>query len=235
MQRDPFNDWRVPRASRSRSRLLMAVSLGLAMTLAVAGCDRIGNVLNTFAQAASDAVAKPACETDVAEWNEEVKLHDGQMVTVWRKATACKWGFPNAKRGRDIEFEFKYPPMNVQWKGAWNRDPVSFEIFDGVPHLALYIGDRESCRKKLPTDYTVQFLRWVDGRWVEVPQAQFPVDRALMNLSEDYWGHTAKDDFKGLIRWDNKRLYGGYKQQHPDTIKSYFERGQRFCREYLSN
>ena len=124
--------------------------------------------------------------------------------------------------------------MNLHWKGAWDRDPVSFEIFDGVPYLALYITDKQTCKSMSPADYTVQTLRWVGGRWVEISQSEFPLDKALMNLSGDYWGRTATSDYKGLIRWEDKRLPGGYKQQHPDTIKSYFERGQRFCREHLS-
>ena len=211
-------------------------AIALAATFALAACDKQGSAaVDASAQVATGGVAKPTCKTDVAEWTEEVKLRDGQMVTVWRQARACSWGFPNAKRGRDIDFEFKYPPMNLHWKGAWNRDPVSFEIFDGVPHLALYIKDRESCAAKARSDYSAQFLRWVDGQWVDVPQSQFPVDRALMNLSGNYWGHTAKDDYKGLIRWDDKELRGGDLNKNADTVKSYFERGQRFCSEFFVN
>lgn len=182
-----------------------------------------------------DLVEKPKCIYDVVEWTEEVKLHDGKMITVWRRARACSWGFPNAKRGRDIDFQFAYEPMKVQWRGLWNRDPISFEIFDGVPHLALYIGDRPSCEAKARTDYSAQFLRWIDGKWVDVPQAEFPIDRARMNLSGHYWGHTTKDDYKGLIRWDNKELRGREDGVDADTIKAYFERGKRFCSDYFTN
>lgn len=169
---------------------------------------------------------------DVAEWTEEVKLHDGQMIWVWRNARAYSGGFPNSKRGRDIDFELKYPGMNVQWNGPPSRNPVSFEIFDGVPYLVLFIGDRESCRDKLPTDYLAQFLRWTDGKWVEVKQADFPVDKALMNLHTRFWGHSTADDAKGLITWNAKAERDGYYRREPDTIKSYFERGRRFCDFY---
>jgi hypothetical protein len=175
---------------------------------------------------------------DVAEWTEEVKLHDGQMIQVWRKARAYSGGFPNSKRGRDIDFEFKYAPMNVQWKSTLSgisiRHPVSFEILDGVPHLVLYIGDKSSCSDRPKTDYSAQFLRWTNGQWVEVKQADFPVDKTLMNLSLDYWGHSTADDYKGTVRWDDKRLPGGFNQAHPDTVRAYFERGSRFCSRFVN-
>jgi hypothetical protein len=174
--------------------------------------------------------ALPACGDgiDVAEWIEEVKLHDGTVVTVWRRARARSSGFPNAKRGGDIDFELKYEPLGVKWKSDWTRDPVSFELFDGVPHLALAIKDRESCARKAKTDYAVQFLRWNNGQWVDVPQTEFPIDQALVNMHAQYWGHSTKDDAKGLIRWGDKMLRGN----KTDTIKSYYERGQRFCRDF---
>lgn len=169
---------------------------------------------------------------DVAEWTEEVKLHDGRIVVVWRKARARSSGFPNAKRGGDIDFEFKYEPMGVHWKSVnWSRDPFSFEIINGVPYLALYISDRESCQRKPRSDYAAQFLRWSDGQWMDVPQAEFPIDKALMNLSGNYWGHSTADDYRGLIRWEGKRLPG----RPDDTIKSYFERDHYFCSIFHTN
>lgn len=180
----------------------------------------------TFLCGVGVALLSAGCDgIDVAEWTEEVKLHDGSVITVWRRARARSSGFPNAKRGGDIDFELKYEPLGVQWKGTWIRDPVSFELFDGVPHLALVIKDQESCARKAKTDYRVQFLRWNNGQWVDVPQTEFPIDKALVNLHAQYWGHSTKDDAKGLIRWDDKMLYGN----KTDTIKTYFERGQRLC------
>jgi hypothetical protein len=92
---------------------------------------------------------------DTAEWTEEVKLSDGTMVTVWRKARAYSGGFPNAPRGAVIDFEFKYAPLDLHWSAKASqtsaREPVSFDIIDGVPHLALYVDDRDYCRERPPT------------------------------------------------------------------------------------
>jgi len=127
--------------------------------------------------------------------------------------------------------ELKFDPLGIGWKSKANRVPISFELFDGVAHLVNYITDRETCAKMKPTDYTAQFLRWQDGQWVELAQTAFPLDRALLNLSEHFWGHTTKEDYRGTVSWEEKRLMG---QRSPtDTIKSYFERSQRFCSDYL--
>jgi hypothetical protein len=78
---------------------------------------------------------------------------------------------------------------------------MSFDIIDSQAYLVLWIEGADSCRGRNLAGYQAQFLRWQGGRWIEVAQSQFPVERALVNLAYDYWGHTAKDDFKGLVGW----------------------------------
>ena len=163
---------------------------------------------------------------DEAHWTEEVKLHDGKMIVVERVARARHSGFPNASRGRDIDFELKYPPMNVSWHGDALRPPVAFEVFDGVPYLVLYTGDRNFCLNKDPKRYLAQFLRWRSGVWTEIGQHEFPTDIALMNLYGDYWGHNSEGDAKGLIKWRDK--FGEY----PESVKSWFERNSQTCHFY---
>ena len=187
------------------------------------------------ALAVAAAASMPACGDgiDVAEWTEEVLLHDGQKVTVWRRARKGSSGFPVSARGANVDTEFKYEPMGVHWKGSLSRNPISFELFEGVPHLVLYIRDRESCRTKAPTDYTAQFLRWQNRAWIDVPQNDFPTARALLNLSEHYFGRTKEEDYKGLITWEGKQLMG--KRNPLDTIKTFFERGSRYCSGYMKS
>lgn len=172
---------------------------------------------------------------DIAQWKEEVLLFDGRTVIVERKATAYAGGFPNASRGRDISMEFKFEPMGIAWRHEMSRsnlrDPIAFEIINNEAYLVLYVGDRESCQGKPPTQYLAEVIKWVNGRWVDVPLSEFPVDKALLNLSSDYWGHTAKDDAKGLIAWKGKHTGG----DDNDTIKTFMERGHRFCDFYQKN
>lgn len=203
----------------SIKNLLLAM---LLLTIIGCGRDSESSKLNSIAGSSA------SCRTDVAEWQEEVRLHDGQIVVVNRRAVACAGGFPNASRGRDLEFEFRYEPMNIHWKGKPSRAPVSFEIFNGTAYLTLYINDLASCQGQPPERYLAQFLKWDTDKWIEIPQSEFPTDLALLNLHSEYWGHTKAGDAKGLIPEQAKHT-GGKKG---DTIKAYFERGRRFCDFY---
>ncbi|BCO27529.1 hypothetical protein MIZ03_2417 [Rhodoferax lithotrophicus] len=199
--------------------------------LASVGCDRTPQIVNAMQPTLSTQVTHNGKKIDIAEWKEEVRLFDGRTVIVRRKATAYAGGFPNASRGSDISTEFKYEPMGITWKHEMSdvsiRHPIAFEIFNGVAYLVLYVGDRSLlfCADKPPTQYLAQFLKWSGGAWTEVPQVDFPSDKALLNLSSDYWGHTAKDDAKGLIPWEGKRTGGN----DGETVKSFFEGYHRVC------
>jgi hypothetical protein len=213
------------RAAESRRVDLAArlLRLGLLLVGFVAG-----GCYQTDVQSSVTSSEKPACRTDVAQWTEEVKLHDERIVTVWRRATKCSSGFPNARRGRDIEFELKFD--GVHWKGPSSRRAVSFDLFGGIPHLVALVGDRDWCRNKSPDDYEAVFLRWANGRWEELPAGEYPIDNSSVNLSAYYWGHTAEDDFKGLIRWDIKRKTNGDHLGNPSPLKSYLDQSAHRCR-----
>lgn len=184
---------------------------------------------------------QPACEAsiDTAEWTEEVRLHDGQMIQVWREARAEGGGLLQ-KRGSDIDFELRYPPMNVRWKNVVKTDgwvdPVSFEIFDGIPHLVVLLKQRALCAPKSPNDYAAKFFKWQQGNWVEVAQSDFPVDVASVNLYRNYWGFDASGDARGLVTWKQKAISDGYAyttaaglEIRPDSVKRFFESRQYFC------
>ncbi|CAN7482513.1 hypothetical protein [Polaromonas sp. LjRoot131] len=152
-----------------------------------------------------------ACSgTDTIEWKEEVLLHDGRMIVIERKAKAASSGFPNANRGRDLEFELHYKQMDVHWKGI--QPQSTFEIFDGVAYLAVAGPDeREVCKDKPPSYIPRQILKYQGkGQWVEIDQADFPIDQANYTLYQRYWGNKPSEDAKGLITWKYKGDWDGY-------------------------
>jgi len=174
---------------------------------------------------------------DTAEWTEEVRLSDGSIVQVWRKERAYSYGFPNAERGGLVSWAFEYPPKKARWendfKASGRREPISFDLSDGAPYLVVLVSNRAFCLSRPPDEYTVQLLRWQGGRWNEVPQAQAPLDRMLMNLAPNPWGRTTTDDFSGLIRLADKTILGPSKHGMPGTVLAYLQHGPKTCEMYL--
>lgn len=207
------------------------IPLCTAATLASTGCDKASQILNALPTPISTQATHNGKKIDIAEWKEEVRLFDGRTVIVGRRASRFSGGFPDP-RGIEISEELAYEPLGITWKHEMTeisiRGARTFEIINNEVYLVLYIGDRASCKDKPPTQYLAQVIKWVNGQWVEVPLSEFPLDKALLNLYTGYWGHTAKDDAKGLIPWDRKQTGG----DDNDTIKTYMERGHRFCDFY---
>lgn len=211
---------RVLRAARHTLDRLVVT----AAVLCIGGCDA-GSV---SAPGAADGAGQPTCKTDATEWPEGVKLFNGEEVVVWRRAVACKGGFPDSARGRDLEFELKYEPMDVHWKAPSGLKPRSFELIDGVPHLGLYVMTGGQCRDA-PADKPLgRMMKWVNRQWVEVPMAEAPLDRALVNLYTDYWGHTAKGDAKGFVPARGKTT--GWRSTM--TLKEFFAMDAHTCELY---
>jgi hypothetical protein len=176
------------------------------------------------------SVAACGIGVDEARWTEEVRLHDGQTIVVSMRATRYANGFPTQRRGALIDVELRYEPMQVEWKGSAQLQPVSFELFDGVPHLALSLLDKRECGPlKKPEDFAARLLRWEGGQWREVSQDSFPIVEALANLHHGYWGYSAKEDARGVISWEYKSIVNGFYEDKPLTVEQYLKPKQRFC------
>lgn len=173
---------------------------------------------------------------DEAIWTEEVKLHDGQMIQVWRRVTRQPSGFPIAPRGRELEVELKYPALNIYWKGDGTSQPLSFELFDGVPHMVLYARvSREWCKDKPDDEPLAQFLVWKQGQWREVAKDSFPVDAALANLYIRYWGSRPEDDASGQITWKTKAIQDSFYADAPYNVRGWYRQTSNYCRLYKMN
>ncbi|HET9129541.1 MAG TPA: hypothetical protein VFO86_01260, partial [Terriglobia bacterium] len=161
---------------------------------------------------------------------EEVRLHDGQTIVVSMRATRYASGFPTQRRGGPIDIELKYEPMRVEWKGSALFAPISFELFDDVPHMVLAIRDVRNCSAlKEPNDFAARLMRWEDGQWNEVRQDAFPITKALANLHQNHWGYTAREDARGLLTWEYKAINGSFYEDKPLTVEQYLKSAGRYC------
>lgn len=168
-----------------------------------------------------------ACKmTDVASWTEEVRLHDGSTIQVDRVARRNPWGFPNARRGSAIDYDLTDKRLGIRWHGKAPREPVSFEMFGGIPYLVVYDAN---CKNKQPGQFKASFLRWVNGRWEVINQAQYPATEGLMNLYAGYWGHSRKEDASGLVTWEQKARKDGFDPSKPETVDSWYRNFHRLC------
>jgi hypothetical protein len=145
--------------------------------------------------------------------------------------------------GPRVEYEFKYAPMGVEWKGPWGLSPISFEIFDGVPYVVLSIESHEYCANKDDKDYAAKFMRWRNGQWEEMTQADFPADKAMMNLYRHFIVGSRRSEHnptKGRVTWEIKAREDGYyteqrdaKVSDPrDTVKVWIESRSDYCKQF---
>lgn len=188
-----------------------------------------------------------ACGPDVARWKEEVMLHDGRMIVVERMASREHSGFPNANRGRYLEFELKYSPMNVMWHTDKGIQHVSFEVFDGVPYMVLHVGNELAfCKGKADSILPIRIIKLQDGQWVDVPQENFPLDQANINLYFSYWGNNTSEDTRGLVTWKFKEERDGYPIvrltpdhldaiHRPEKIREFFSIHRMTCGNFNSD
>ena len=182
------------------------------------------------------ALLSTSCRrVDEARWSEEVMLHDGRIVQVQRRATRASSDFPNPGRGTLGENELAYEPMGVRWHNA-PRSPdwlLSFDIFDGTPYLAIRGAGWEYCRDHGPESYDLTLLKWVDGKWERIPEAQFPLEKVTQNISMRYWGQTQEKDARGGMTWQMKIDKDYYGRGGPEPLVDWVTRRRQKCGQTL--
>jgi hypothetical protein len=178
-------------------------------------------------------VALGGCKRyDEAVWTEEVKLHDGRMILIERRARRQPSGFPAAPRGRELEVELRYSEMNVVWRGDGTSSPLSFEIFDGTPFLVLVPRDPAFCSGKPDEAPLALYFKWNGSNWTEIGASSLATERALANLFERYWGHGPSDDAKGRVSWLEKATRDGFSASAPNSVRDWYAKFGITCALY---
>ena len=148
-----------------------------------------------------------ACsKADEATWKEEVKLHDGRIIQVERRATRGENDFPNPGRGSLGENELVYEPLNAHWHSRKRAADwvLSFDVFDGTAYLVIDGAGAQYCKAHGPNIYNAQFLKWAGDHWLNVGQNGVPLAQLTQNMSLNYWGSTSAGDASGLMTWHQK-------------------------------
>ncbi|MGH9959245.1 MAG: hypothetical protein ACREBC_19335, partial [Pyrinomonadaceae bacterium] len=118
---------------------------------------------------------------DVAEWTEEVQLHDGKVITLERRSTRGSARVLMDHRPLVANWELCYRPMNVYWKSNDPFQPSHFEISNGEAYVKVPMRGCESCAVMgNPENSTLYFVLRED-QWQHIRADQFP-DRRWQNL-----------------------------------------------------
>jgi hypothetical protein len=153
------------------------------------------------------SVVLPACGDDVARWSEDVKLHDGRVIKLERRAVIGGSGFPTSHRGEVKRWELCYEPLKIYWKSKYFR-PSSFELQGTNAYVKVLLQNCTTCTiAKFPQDSSV-YLAYRNHRWERIESSEFP-GSAWRNLLEDtnkiFDPRDSSKDLKGHYALDRKR------------------------------
>lgn len=160
---------------------------------------------HVLATTATIAMVSGCGGDDAARWTEDVKLHDGTIIQVERRATRVGSGLPVEHRGPLKTDELCYPPAKAYWKLGSEYRPASFELKDGVPYVKVSVLDCGSCKAAgFPQDGMAYFaLR--QGHWVSITSSEFPDSRWRNLMIEGIWdGRDSSKDLRGHVSLQTK-------------------------------
>jgi hypothetical protein len=170
---------------------------------------------------------------DIAQWSEEALQPDGQILQVTRQAKRWGWGVPGMKPGEVIGYQLSVEGTDFQWwseKGNIN-EPVSFEIIDGYPVLVLFDEGGKHCGGKSLDDYAVQILVLTNRGWIEISQAEAPLDRMHKNLFDSYWQRMGLRKRLPFMSLEYKKMTEKNTDYIPLT--EWFSMPGRTCKQFL--
>lgn len=150
---------------------------------------------------------KARSEVDRAEWTEEVRLANGDMVVVKRTATRDQKPTAVTRRGALRSWEVIFPDERAAWTGYGTNRPAAMEIAGGTAYIAAHIRSRELCAKYNNPKGSVVFFRWSKGEWMRIPIDQYPTG-GKVNLLQNPWGRARSDDVRGFIKHQDKHQPG---------------------------
>ena len=168
-----------------------------------------------------------ACSSDhTTRWQEDVMLSDGRVITVVREEVTC-CGTLAEPGGAARSYALDYAPLNLHWHNSWEYPLMSFDLIDGVPWIAAAIVNEKMCQGQAPTKLAATYFKWTGTAWREVPEEEFPLDKAKKNLLSGYPNPRGKErdhvpvELKGL-------------SVPPLTVRDNLTQRSFYCRRFKS-
>ena len=144
---------------------------------------------------------------DEIEWKEQVRLHNGTVIEVERRATRGGFlaGIPRSNRGPEYSYEICYRPMGVYWNSNAPYAPHVFDIVEGKPTVAIRLGHCMSCEISGYPELSVVAYQLDRGSWHQIKASTLPKTIGG-NVLRMFWdAHEPKNDVRGTVTLDQKR------------------------------
>jgi hypothetical protein len=169
----------------------------------ISGSLRKGIHFIVLVMSLSTAPIPATCASGGLAWTEEVKLHDGKVVRLERRAGFSTSGFPVQKRGQVTFHEFCYAPMRIYWKSRPEYRPELFDIVGGRAYAKVSLGDCTSCMLQGYPNSGALYFVWDAGGWRRIEYRDFPA-QVRLNLLLTPVQANPRDDAHGLVTLADK-------------------------------
>jgi hypothetical protein len=142
---------------------------------------------------------------DTAEWQEEVRLHDGRVVVLDARATRGSSGWPTEHRGALRTWELCYRPARAYWKSSPLYPPEVFDIINGKPYVVVPLRSCLVCYLHGFPAFSALVYRWDAGEWQQAAPEELPAS-VTPNLLGNVWSdRDRRHDANGFYSLEGKR------------------------------
>lgn len=159
-----------------------------------------GSAAVYFATIAAMLLSLSACggHPDIAQWTEEVQLHDGNVITLERRSTLGSAIVLMEHRALIATWEVCYRPTKVYWKSNEPFQPSHFEISDGKAYIKVPMRGCLSCEVMDNPENSTLYFVLTGGQWQRISAEQFPDKRWQNLIMNRIWNARRKEgDIRG--------------------------------------
>jgi hypothetical protein len=163
----------------------------------------------------SSATLSTGCSWKVErtfEYLQDVKLNDGKIITLRFKRVVLANGKDTDKFERILKVEMWYDALGIYFldepKDINGADLLmSFDIVNGVPMLVQIAQYADMVRHQGTKDCRLNYFKWVANKWLEVPEAEFPLDIVRYNLRGPNYFRSEADSLQkyGILDFPGAR------------------------------
>lgn len=235
LETSPYLDGIIKNSKRSNDHIKKTSSQKDLKQYCTNAAKHLRSIFPSWGPKLEDGIAKlkqnPRQKTQfpqIAQWVDEVLLHDGRIIEATRKVlfhfSGKELSQSCSKSPDQYIIEVKHPDTgaNIKWEGERNINPILIDFVRGIPYLAV-TSRRVFSNVKLygcpEVPYAFLKYDYKSEQWLPVPHTDVPNELSTANLS---------------YRYDGAYMKGGKRQPNKFISDRYIVEA-RTSKNYLSN